>query len=75
MEKVPSFRYVGPTSGLMPALRAASAIVLAGRLTPAQVAEHNAFIDAMRDADTFGHVDTPSRFVGITSGLNPNTRI
>ena len=73
--KVPAFRYVGPTSGLLPALQAASAIVLTGRLSPAQVAEHNAFIDAMRDEDSFGHIDEPSRFVGVTSGLNPNTRI
>ena len=72
--KVPAFRYVGPTSGLLPALQAAR-IALAGRLSPAQVAEHNAFIDAMRDEDSFGHIDEPSRFVGVTSGLNPNTRI
>ena len=73
MEKVPSFRYVGPASGLMPALRAASAIVLTGRLTPAQVAEHNAFIDAMRDTDSFAAVNEQSRFVGITRGLVPST--
>ena len=72
--KVPAFRYVGPTAGLLPALQAAR-IALVGRLSPAQVAEHNAFIDAMRDENTFGHLDTPSRFVGVTSGLNPNTRI
>ena len=73
-EKVPAFRYVGPTAGLMPALQAAR-IALVGRLSPAQVAAHNAFIDSMRDDNTFGHVDAPSRFVGVTSGLNPNTRI
>ena len=72
--KVPAFRYVGPAAGLLPALQAAR-IALVGRLSPAQVAEHNAFIDAMRDENAFGHIDTPSRFVGVTSGLNPNTRI
>ena len=71
-EKVPAFRYVGPTAGLMPALQAAR-IALVGRLTPAQVAEHNAFIDAMRDTDSFAAVNEQSRFVGITRGLIPST--
>ena len=59
----------------MPALRAASAIVLAGRLTPAQVAEHNAFITATQAGDSFASVDAQSRFVGITRGLVPSTTI
>ena len=47
-------------------------IPLPGRLTPEQVAEHNAFIDEMRDPESApAWTEAPSRFVGSKSGL-PN---
>lgn len=52
-------------------------IPLTGRLTPAQVAEHNAFIDRMRQEeaadDRQAWVSQPSQFVGITRGLPDHT--
>ena len=72
--KVPAFRYVGPAAGLMPALQAAR-IELRGRLTPEQVAEHNRFIDEMRDQTTQDFVTAQSRFVGVTRELPISTCI
>ncbi len=49
---------------------------LTGRLTLAQIAEHNRFIDAMREVDARqDFVSTPSRFVGGKSGLPDYTTI
>lgn len=52
--------------------QAARRIALTGCLTPAQVAAHNAFIEAMREEsedDRQAFVSTPSRLVGVQSGL------
>lgn len=54
------------------AQQAARRIALAVRLTPAQVAEHNRFIDEMRaeaENDAQAFVSQPSRFVGVKTGL------
>lgn len=64
MPTLPRPAYVGPRR-----------IPFIGRLTPAQVAEHNAFIDAMRDDTTQGQVSQQSRFVGIVRGLPDATTI
>ena len=70
--KVPAnFRYLGPATGLIAAAR----IELRGRLTPEQVAEHNAFIDEMRDQTTQDHVSAQSRFIGVTRFLPISTCI
>ena len=58
-----------------PAYVAPRRIALIGRLTPAQVAAHNAFIDAMRDDTTQGIVSQQSRFVGVVRGLIDSTTI
>ncbi|MGY3090586.1 hypothetical protein ACVWYF_003641 [Hymenobacter sp. UYAg731] len=53
-----------------PAAGIAQRIPLTGRLTPDQVAAHNAFIDAMREPATAPvWTEAPSRFVGCKSGL------
>lgn len=70
--KVPAnFRYVGPSNGLIAAAR----IELHGRLTPAQVGEHNAFIAEMRDQTRQDFVSQQSRFVGVTRFLPISTGI
>ena len=49
---------------------ATARIPLAGRLTPAQVAAHNAFIDEMWEPKAApAWTEVRSRFVGIKSGL------
>lgn len=56
-------------------LTPATRIPLTGRLTPEQVAEHNRFIDEMREepGNRQDWVSQPSRFVGCKSGLPATT--
>lgn len=58
------------------ALTPARRIPLTGRLTPAQVAAHNAFIDEMREVDARQDwVSQPSRFVVGQRGLPASTTV